>query len=95
MLKISFEQLDRLEKHYPGIKDQIMRLEGKELPACPRCASRRTLLVGVGVVGRSIQMAISTTRFRLVASGPRPGKFACASCQHYFDDEGITIDNSW
>ena len=86
MLKIAYKELERLDQHYPGLKDQVIHLEGREMPACPHCGSCCTALVGVGVVGRSIQMAVSTTRFRLWANTPRPGKFACASCRCFFDD---------
>ena len=86
MLKIDYKELERLDRYYLGLKDQVIHLEGKDMPAYPHCGSRCTALVGVGVVGRSLQMAVSTTRFRLWANGPRQGKFACASCRCFFDD---------
>jgi hypothetical protein len=39
MLKIDPSQIAQIEKDYPGIADQINRIEQMDLPQCPFCNS--------------------------------------------------------
>ena len=87
MLKVDLETLDRLEGMYPGFKRQVQSLENANLPACAICESADTASVQVGVIGRSINLAGSTTKFKLVANGTKPGKFFCNQCNKFFSDE--------
>ena len=85
MLKINKKELNQLEKDYPGIKEQIRSFEEATLPACPRCGSEDTADVQVGIIGRTINIAGATTKFHLMANGPKPGKYFCNTCREYFN----------
>jgi hypothetical protein len=78
-------ELDHLEKDYPGIGETIRRIEGRVLPACPRCGSASTATVHCGIIGRTIALAAATTKFTLVANAPAPGRYFCKACRAYFD----------
>jgi hypothetical protein len=83
MLKISQEQLDHLEKQYPGIVKQIHGIENANLPSCPKCDSTDTAGVQVGLVGRSMSLAMATTKVCLLPNG-RPGNCFCNACKSFF-----------
>jgi len=85
MLKINKETLDHIEKQYPGIGETILYFEKATLPACSRCGSGDTAEAGVGLVGRSINVAAATTKFKLIANGPKPGKYFCNACNEFFN----------
>jgi hypothetical protein len=84
MLKVNREELDRLEGMYPGIGSLIQKVEETELPACARCGSPDTAEVGIGLVGFSMNLAGATTKYKLLANGPAPGKYFCNSCEKFF-----------
>lgn len=84
-LKVDTETLERLERQYPGIGESIRARESTPLPPCTRCGSTDTAEVGCGIVGRSVAFATATTRFTLLANGPRPGAYYCNSCGEFFD----------
>jgi len=84
MMKISDDAINGLENGYPGIKEQIARLENAKLPACPHCGSEATAEVQCGIIGRTIAISAATTKIKLVAD-PNPGKYYCNSCGNYFD----------
>ncbi len=85
MLKIDKDRLNQMEREHPGIAETILRFEEATLPACSRCGSDDTADVQCGIVGRTISIAAATTRFRLDANGPKPGKYFCNSCEKFFD----------
>jgi hypothetical protein len=85
MLKIDENDLNWLEKHYPGIGETIRFFEEAALPACSRCASGDPASVQCGVIGRTISIAAATTRFKLVANAPAPGKYFCNTCNSFFE----------
>ena len=85
MLKVDREELDNIEKSYPGIMESILRFENAKLPACPHCGSEDTADVQVGVIGRTMHIAVATTKFRLLMNGPKPGEYACNACNTYFN----------
>lgn len=87
MLKLSDDELAQLEKKYPGIRQTIDGYETSFVPACRECGSDDTATVQVGLVGRSMTLAAATSRVRLIANGPKLGKYFCNSCERYFDDE--------
>lgn len=84
MLKVDEARLDEMEKQRPGIKERILEFENAELPPCPHCRSEDTADVQVGLVGQTINIAAATSKFALIANGPRPGEYRCNSCERYF-----------
>jgi hypothetical protein len=88
MLKVSQEVLKELEERYPGITDNIMHFENAELPACPNCGSEDTADVQVGIIGRTINIAGATSRFKLIANAPKEGDYFCNHCETFFSGEG-------
>ena len=71
---------------YPGIEEQLRRFKEAELPSCPHCGSSDTASVQVGVIGRTIYLAASTKKFKLVPNmKDKLGKFFCNNCGKYFD----------
>jgi len=85
MLKINKETLDHIEKQYPGIGETILHFEKATLPVCSRCGSEDTAEVGVGLVGRSINIAAATTKFKLIPNSPKAGKYFCNTCDEFFN----------
>lgn len=85
MIKVDQATLDRMEQQHKGIIDTILRFEKAILPSCAHCQSSDTADVQVGVIGRTIYIAIATTKFKLIPNGPKPGKYFCNACQKYFD----------
>ena len=85
MLTVDNATLNRLDKRYPGIRKTILAFEKAALPACARCGSRDTADVGCGVIGRTIDIAAATTKFKLLPNGPAPGRYFCNTCQEFFD----------
>lgn len=85
MLKIDEATLGEMERQHPGIRQAIMRFESADLPPCPRCTSDDTADVQVGVIGRTIYLGAATTKFKLIANGPKPGQYFCHQCGEYFD----------
>ncbi len=92
MLKQTKQQLARLEQRYRGITKQIMFFENATLPPCPRCGSNNTADVQVGIIGRTINISAATTKFKLIANGPKPGAFACNDCRTFFDQQTACDD---
>ena len=85
MLKIDKETLEQLENKYPGIGESINACEEKTLPVCALCRTENTASVGCGIVGRTINLAAATTKFKLIANGPIPGKYYCNACNEFFN----------
>jgi hypothetical protein len=83
MTKLSKEELDHMEKQYPGIADQIQGFEKGSLPSCPTCSSSDTASVQVGITGRSIGVGVATTKVKLVPNGGL-GKYFCNACKSFF-----------
>ena len=75
-----------LEENYPGITEQIRRYAEAELPSCPHCGSEDTASVEVGMVGRAITIAASTTKVKLVPNAKdKLGIYFCNECKKYFN----------
>lgn len=85
MIKVDKATLRGMEAQHPGIEEQVRRFEEAELPVCPHCTSEHTAEVNVGVIGRTIYIAGTTTKFRLIPNGPKPGTYFCNSCKSYFE----------
>jgi len=86
-----FETYDR-EQVYQDIYARFMRME---VPPCTQCDSRSTASVQVGIIGLTIRLAATCRKFKLLANGPKPGKWFCNSCQKFFNipdetDQGAT-----
>ena len=74
------------EERYPGITEQIQRYSEAELPSCPHCKSDDTAIVRAGVIGRSITIAGSTRKLKLVLNKTdEMGTYFCNECKKYFD----------
>ncbi len=84
MIKVTREIIDRMEKQYPGITAQIYYYEKNQLPGCPECGQGDTAVVQVGLTGRSINIAMATSKFHLRPNG-KVGNYYCTQCQVYFD----------
>ena len=86
MLKIDKKRLNHLEKKYPGIRESILRFDKAVLPVCTRCESKDTADVQCGIIGRTINIAAATTKIKLIANGPKPGKYFCNACEKFFNE---------
>lgn len=84
MLKMSASEIEMMEAEYPGIAKSIAAFEEETLPTCPRCQSNDTARVQVGVVGRSMHIAMATTKFKLVPNAAS-GHHFCNACSAHFD----------
>ena len=87
MLKIDEKTIVHVERQYPGFKEILLRLENAILPACSHCGSANTAKVQVGCVGITHNLAAATTKFKLMANGPKPAKFFCNTCDEFFDHD--------
>ncbi len=83
MLKIDQETLDHMEERHPGIAETIRRFEEATLPACSHCGSGNTADVQCGIIGRTIYIAAATTKVKLIANGPKAGKYFCNTCSEF------------
>ncbi len=54
-------------------------------PVCSHCGSANTADVGCGIIGRTINIAAATTKFKLIVDGPAPGKSFCNTCNEFFN----------
>ena len=73
-----------MEEGYPGVKENINWFEKADLPRCSRCGSDDTATVQCGIIGRTINIVAATTKFHLLANGPKPGEYFCNACRKYF-----------
>jgi hypothetical protein len=87
MLKISEKEIMSMEASYPGIAETIMTFENAILPKCSKCGSDHTADVQVGVIGRTIYICAATNKFKLIANGPRPGRYFCNACEEFFNEK--------
>ena len=85
MLKINKESLDHIEMQYPGIGKTILYFERATLPVCSRCESENTADVQCGIIGRTINIAAATTKFKLIPNAPKPAEYFCNACDKFFD----------
>ena len=86
MLKIDKDALNRMESSYPGIREEILHFDGAALPTCNRCGSQNTAQVNVGIIGRTINIACATTKFKLIPNVPKPGDYFCNDCDKFFNE---------
>tara|TARA_B100000809_G_scaffold142007_1_gene139574 strand:+ start:797 stop:1087 length:291 start_codon:yes stop_codon:yes gene_type:complete len=84
MLNVDEAMLAHMEQQYPGITEQIWRFEIAVLPPCPDCGDGDTADVQVGLIGRTIHISMSTTKFKLIPNGPKLGDYFCNACEQYF-----------
>lgn len=84
MLNVGTNNLEKMDRYYPGIRETVEHYESLRLPHCPACASENTAKVSAGFFGRSIQVAGATTRMHLRPSG-HPADYFCNTCKQYFD----------
>ena len=80
------QEVNNMEEIHPGITEQIRRFVEAELPSCPHCGSEHTATVQVGVIGRAITIAASTTKVKLVLNAKdKLGLYFCNQCNKYFN----------
>lgn len=84
MLTNNKETLERLEKKYPGVVETIQGYEKAAIAACMHCGSANTAQVSCGITGRSMSIAASTTKFKLVPAAPKLGAYFCNSCSRFY-----------
>ena len=87
MLKIRKKELDRLERDYLGIRQQILEFENADLPPCSQCGSQDTAAVHCGLIGRTMTIADATTKFKLVPNRGRRGQYFCNECEKFFNPD--------
>ena len=88
-LQISNEALAKLNQQYDGIHDQIFEFEAMTLPVCSKCGTDNTAVTQVGVIGRTMNIALATSKVKIVANGEsREGQHYCNSCEVFFDSSG-------
>ncbi len=75
-----------IEETYPGVTEQIRQFEETEIPPCPHGGSDDTAIVRAGVIGRSITIAASTGKLKLVLNKTdEMGTYFCNNCKRYFN----------
>lgn len=84
MIRITEDEIVRLESNYPGITEQIWSLEQADLPACPACGSTDTASVQVGIIGRTINIGAATTKIHLMLNANKDGVYYCNDCRKQF-----------
>lgn len=84
MLKVTEDELVRMEQRYDGIISQVRRFDEASLPPCAHCRATNTAAVQVGVVGRLIAICAATTKVTMIPNGPRPGAYRCNVCRAFF-----------
>ncbi len=89
MIKFDQTTLERLEERYPGFIKQLHSFESVNLPACKSCRAQDTASVQVGIIGRTINLAAATTKFKLIPNGPKPGPYFCNQCKAFFDSSDL------
>lgn len=87
MFKVPIEALETYEREHPGITKMAYSFENAILPPCTHCGSFDTADVQCGFVSITLALACITTKFHLLVSGPRPGRFFCNTCRQYFTPE--------
>jgi hypothetical protein len=92
MLKLTLQELESLESSYPGITKDVMVFENTDLPCCTKCQSSDTADVQIGIIGRTINICSSTTKFKLIPNQPRPGRYFCNSCNKFFTPKNMKED---
>ena len=84
-LQISNDALNKLNDQYEGIRDQILSFEAMELPQCVSCGCEDTAIIQVGVIGRTMNIAIATSKIKLVSNANSDhGKYFCNACETFF-----------
>ena len=76
-----FETYDR-EQVYQELYLRFMKME---VPPCTRCGSSTTASVQVGLIGLTIRLAATCSKFKLIPNGPKPGEWFCNACRRFFD----------
>jgi len=87
MIKVSEDELTRMEQDYSGIRSMVEAAERADYPPCPHCnSSADVALVMVGVIGRTIALISATTRRKLIPNGDKKGTHYCKTCETRFRD---------
>lgn len=84
MLTVSEESIMNMDASYPGIAEQVYRFESMEIPSCDKCGSGDTASIQVGLVGRTMYLAMATTKCKLLPNYNGHGIYFCNSCKTQF-----------
>lgn len=84
MLKVSDEELERLDDQYPGLRETILKFEALEVPDCPNCQSGNTASVQIGIIGRTIALVAATSKVKLFPNRTFEEEWFCHECQKPF-----------
>lgn len=84
MLTVSEESIMNMDASYPGIAEQVHRFEAMEIPSCDKCGSGDTAIIQVGLVVRTMYLAMATTKFKLLPNYNGHGIYFCNSCKAQF-----------
>ena len=84
MLTVSEESIMKMDASYPGIAEQVYRFEAMEFPPCEKCGSYDTASIQVGLVGRTMYLAMATTKFKFLPNYNEHGIYFCNSCKVQF-----------
>jgi hypothetical protein len=84
MIKVDDDSLKNMEEQYRGIKKQIFDYDKEKLPACRFCKSSDTAQVQFGIIGRTMNIAAATTKFKLAVKSKKTKRYYCNSCSKYF-----------
>ena len=84
MLKVTPQELEGMDRDWPGLREQVLHFESVHLPDCVRCGFTRTAAVTVGS-GRPNVIASCTSKLVPILNGVPPGAFWCHGCEEFFD----------
>lgn len=92
MIRKTEDELKQLEGQYPGITEQIWRFEQADLPACPVCGSTDTASVQAGVIGRTMNINLATTKIHSMLNWVGKGIYFCNNCKRQFGPSNKTVE---
>ena len=92
MIKITEHEIRKMEEQRPGITEQIWDFENMDLPACPVCGSTDTASVQAGVIGRTMNINLATTKIHSMLNWNGKGIYFCNVCRQQFGPSNRTVD---
>ena len=92
MIKVTEDVIRHMESQYPGISEQIWRFENLDLPACPVCGSTDTASVQAGVIGRTMNINLATTKIHSMLNWNGKGIYFCNVCRQGFGPGNKTVE---
>jgi len=84
MLKMTVEEIKRMDEDYENIYDDILWFEDHNTPVCRNCSSFNTAILRFGFIQRLMNISIATTKLKLAGSQAKLFKYYCNDCGSYF-----------